>query len=294
MSENERQPPIELALVTGLSGSGKSTVAKCFEDLGYYCVDNLPPSLLRSLLLDPGQHLGTIDRVAIVTDVRAPDFARDLPGLLAEIDRDRLHLNVVFLDASDETLVRRFSETRRRHPLTGSQGLIDAIREERALLTDLRGIADTLFDTSEWSIHDARNHVYERFGSETDEGPVLVVWLTSFGYKYGIPYGTDLLFDVRFLTNPHFEPDLRELTGRDEAVVSFLQAGEDFAELLERLKDFLLYLLPNYRRENRSYLSVSIGCTGGRHRSVAVCESLSEALSAAAFSIRVDHRDIDK
>ena len=294
MSGSAKRHPVELVLITGLSGSGKSTVAKCFEDLGYYCVDNLPPSLLRSLLLDPLTHLGEIDRVAVVTDVRAPGFSKELPALIDEIDRDNLHLSVVYLDCSEETLVRRFSETRRRHPLSGSQALIDAIREERSLLTNLRGLAGTVFDTSDWSIHDVRSQIYKRFANDTGESPNLVVWLTSFGYKHGIPYGTDLLFDVRFLINPYFEPELRELSGQDEAVLAFMRDHEGFEEFLERLHDFLLYLLPQYRRENRSYLSVSIGCTGGRHRSVAVCGRLATLLSSTGLSIRVEHRDIEK
>lgn len=294
MSGSAKRHPVELVLITGLSGSGKSTVAKCFEDLGYYCVDNLPPSLLRSLLLDPLTHLGEIDRVAVVTDVRAPGFSKELPALIDEIDRDNLHLSVVYLDCSEETLVRRFSETRRRHPLSGSQALIDAIREERSLLTNLRGLAGTVFDTSDWSIHDVRSQIYKRFANDTGESPNLVVWLTSFGYKHGIPYGTDLLFDVRFLINPYFEPELRELSGQDEAVLAFMRDHEGFEEFLERLHDFLLYLLPQYRRENRSYLSVSIGCTGGRHRSVAVCGRLATLLSDTGLSIRVEHRDIEK
>jgi len=294
LSGSAKRQPVELVLITGLSGSGKSTVAKCFEDLGYYCVDNLPPSLLRSLLLDPRTHLGEIDRVAVVTDVRAPGFAKELPALIDEIDRDNLHLSVVYLDCSEETLVRRFSETRRRHPLSGSQALIDAIREERSLLTNLRGLAGTVFDTSDWSIHDVRSQIYKRFANDTGESPNLVVWLTSFGYKHGIPYGTDLLFDVRFLINPYFEPELRELSGQDEAVLAFMRDHEGFEEFLKRLHEFLLYLLPQYRRENRSYLSVSIGCTGGRHRSVAVCGRLATLLSDTGLSIRVEHRDIEK
>ena len=294
MSEKEQPRRVDLALVTGLSGSGKSTVAKCFEDLGYHCVDNLPASLLRQFLLDPLQHVAQVDRVAVVTDVRAPGIAQDLPGLLAETDPEKLRLQVVFLEASDETLVRRFSETRRRHPLGGHQTLIDAIREERALMSDIRGLADVTFDTSDWSIHEARRQIYDRFGTGDPLSTTLVTWLTSFGFKHGVPYGTDLLFDVRFLANPYFDPELRELNGRDPRVLDFLQRDEEFSELLERLRDFLLYLLPRYEKENRSYLSVSIGCTGGKHRSVAICERLAEELADEGLNCRIDHRDIDR
>jgi UPF0042 nucleotide-binding protein len=294
LSEKEKPRLVELALVTGLSGSGKSTVGKCFEDLGYHCVDNLPASLLRAFLLDPLQHVAQVDRVAVITDVRAPGIAQDLPALLAQIDPDELRLQIVFLEASDETLVRRFSETRRRHPLGGEQTLIGAIREERALMRDIRGLADVTFDTSEWSIHEVRRQIYDRFATEDSLSPRLVTWLTSFGFKYGVPYGTDLLFDVRFLANPYFDPELRELNGRNEKVLDFLQRDNEFPELLTRLKDFLLYLLPRYQTENRSYLSVSIGCTGGKHRSVAICERLSAELADEGMNCRIDHRDIDR
>ncbi len=269
-------------------------MAKCFEDLGYHCVDNLPPSLLRSLLENPRRHLGEIERVAIVTDIRSPQASAQLPDLLAKIDPADARLTVLFLEASDETLMRRFSETRRSHPLAAHQALIDAVQEERSLLTELRGLADVIFDTSGWSIHEIRRHVQDRFGEASAARPPLMVWLTSFGFKHGIPWGTDLLFDVRFLNNPHFEKELRPLTGRDGPVIEFLENEDDFGEMVRRLQDLLLFLLPRYREEPRSYLSVGIGCTGGRHRSVAVTERLSRELDGAGWATRVHHRDIDK
>jgi UPF0042 nucleotide-binding protein len=288
---------IRLALITGLSGSGKSSVAKCFEDLGYYCMDNVPLSLLRPLLRDPLAHLGPdTDRVAVVTDVRAPGFAQELPLLLKELDAAAMETTVLFLEASDESLVRRFSETRRRHPLTlkGDTSLYDAIVEERRMLSDLRGAADMIFETSEWSIHEIRRQVWERFAEDVPERPQLVVSVSSFGFKHGIPYGTDLLFDVRFLDNPHFVPELRALTGRDQPVVQYLESGQEFQEVVQRLEELLLFLLPRYRDEKRSYLTVAVGCTGGRHRSVAVCESLARRLYGAGWAVRVDHRDINR
>jgi UPF0042 nucleotide-binding protein len=297
VSTNQTRTRIRLALVTGLSGSGKSSVAKCFEDLGYYCMDNVPLSLLRPLLRDPDEHLGPgTDRVAVVTDVRAPGFAQELPLLLTELDATTMETTVLFLESSDESLVRRFSETRRRHPLTrkGLTSLHQAIVEERRLLADLRGAADMIFDTSEWSIHEIRRQVWERFAEDAPERPQLVVSVNSFGFKHGIPYGTDLLFDVRFLANPHFVPELRPLTGRDAPVVQYLESDREFHELVTRLEGLLLFLLPRYRDEKRSYLSVAIGCTGGRHRSVAVCERLARRLDAAGWAVRVDHRDINK
>jgi UPF0042 nucleotide-binding protein len=284
-----------LALITGLSGSGKSTVAKCFEDLGYYCVDNLPLSLLRPLLEAPESHLEEEDRVAVVTDVRAAGFVNELPGLLEEMRVARVRPTVLFLEASDETLVRRFSETRRRHPLsvgTRSRGVIEAIRAERALLAELRGVADLVFDTSGWSVHDIRREVWRRFSEDDRPSPQMLVSLTSFGFKHGIPYGTDLLFDVRFLPNPYFVEELRPLSGVDAPVREFLEGQGEFHEVIERLWSLLSYLLPRYRDEQRSYLQVAIGCTGGRHRSVAVSEQIAQRAHNEGWPVRVDHRDL--
>ncbi len=294
MNEIEKAPPgkARLVIITGLSGSGKSVVAKCFEDLSYYTVDNLPLPLLRTFLDNPLELVGGVDRIAVVTDVRAPGFAEEFPRLFAEIDRERIEPRLLFLESSDEVLVRRFSETRRPHPLAVDLPVIEGIRREREMLAELRARADMVFDTSEWSIHEIRSQVYREFASNPGEEPGMVVSLVSFGFKYGIPYGTDLLFDVRFLPNPHFVPGLREQTGQDEGVVTYLERQPDFGDLVERLGNLLAYLLPRYRRENRSYLSIAIGCTGGRHRSVAVAERLKGELDAQGWPARVIHRDI--
>lgn len=293
MSETETSlsPKARLVLITGLSGSGKSVVAKCFEDLGYYTVDNLPLPLLRRFLENPLDLVTGSDRFAVVTDVRAPGFAQELPRLLNEIDRALVTPLVLFLEASDEVLVRRFSETRRPHPLAPDRPAIEGIRRERELLSDLKWRADLVFDTGEWSIHDVRAQVYRAFAGSGEE-PGMVVSLVSFGFKHGIPQGTDLLFDVRFLPNPHFVPGLREQTGQDAAVGEFLARQPDFSPLIDRLSDLLLFLMPRYRLENRSYLSVAIGCTGGRHRSVAVAERIQERLEEAGWSARLIHRDM--
>jgi UPF0042 nucleotide-binding protein len=277
-------------LITGLSGSGKSVVARCFEDLGYYTVDNLPLPLLREFLERPGELVCGHERIAVVADVRAPGFAEEFPRLIAELD-SAVRPSLLFLEASDETLVRRFSETRRPHPLAADQPAIEGIRRERTLLAELRQLADRVFDTSHWSIHDTRAQVYGAYAT-TGEQPEMVVSLVSFGFKHGIPYGTDLLFDVRFLANPHFVPGLRELTGQDQEVLDYLEEQPDFEEVLARFADLLGFLLPRYRRENRSYLSVAVGCTGGKHRSVAICEQLRQRLDAAGWQTRVVHRDI--
>jgi UPF0042 nucleotide-binding protein len=286
------QPRAKLVLITGLSGSGKSVVAKSFEDLGYYTVDNLPLPLLRIFVDNPLELIRGHERIAVVTDVRAPGFADELPRLIAEIDREKVEVTVLFLEASDEVLVRRFSETRRLHPLASDSPVIDGILRERAVLAEVRARADMVLDTSEWSIHEIRTHVYREFSGNPGEERGMVVSLVSFGFKYGIPYGTDLLFDVRFLSNPHFVPGLRAQTGRDQGVQDYLDQETDFPELLDRLTDLLLYMLPRYRRENRSYLSVSVGCTGGRHRSVAMCERLKVRLEENGWPARLIHRDI--
>lgn len=283
-----------LVLITGLSGSGKSAVAKSFEDLGYYTIDNLPLPLLQEFLAQPVRLAAGFDRLAVVTDVRAPGFAEALPRLFAKIDRTQVEPVLLFLEASDEALVRRFSETRRPHPLASDRPVIEGIRRERQLLADLRASADRIFDTSEWSIHEIRNQVYREFSTGPELAPRMVVSLVSFGFKYGIPYGTDLLFDVRFLPNPHFVPGLREKTGREAPVQKFLDEQPQFEEVIDRLADLLLYLLPLYRKENRSYLSAAIGCTGGKHRSVAVCERLQPRLEADGWPIRLIHRDISR
>ena len=295
MSETVREASqrVSLVLVTGLSGSGKSIVAKCFEDLGYYTVDNLPLPLLEIFIDNPQQLVRGHDRIAVVTDVRAPGFAEELPRLLADIDRGRVDVTLLFLEASDEILVRRFSETRRPHPLALDAPVIEGIRREKEMLAELRARADMVLDSSEWSIHEIRTHVYREFsGARTEPG--MVVSLVSFGFKHGIPYGTDLLFDVRFLANPHFVPGLRAQTGQDAPVQEYLDQQPDFPELLDRLTDLLLFLLPRYRRENRSYVSVAVGCTGGHHRSVAVCERLKARLEGQGWPARVIHRDISR
>lgn len=295
MSEIASPPPakLKLVLITGLSGSGKSVVAKSFEDLSYYTVDNLPLPLLRQFLARPMDLVPGYDRIAVVTDVRAPGFAEEFPRLIADIDRSRIEPILLFLDSSDEVLVRRFSETRRPHPLAPDRPVIEGIQVERQLLADLRARADMVFDTSEWSIHEIRSQVYREFASHPGEAG-MVVSLVSFGFKHGIPYGTDLLFDTRFLPNPHFVPGLREHTGQEAEVQEYLARQPDFEELVRRLTDLLTYLLPRYRRENRSYVSVAIGCTGGRHRSVAVCERLKTELEALGWPARLIHRDLSR
>ena len=280
-------------MISGLSGSGKSTAANALEDIGYYCVDNLPLPLLRAFLADPLAQVGDRLLIAVVTDVRSPDAAERLPELLASVDRKSFELTVVFLEASEEALLRRYSETRRSHPIgVGERPVIDGIRREKELLAALRGLADLIVDTSEWSVHDVRREIYREFAAGRDAE--LTVSLVSFGFKHGIPAGSDLVFDVRFLPNPYFVPNLRELSGRDQPVRDFLEAQADFRELADRLDELLRFLLPRYQQEARSYVTLAIGCTGGRHRSVALCESLAFRWARQEWSLRLRHRDVER
>jgi UPF0042 nucleotide-binding protein len=284
----------QLVVVTGLSGSGKSTVAKSFEDLGFYCVDNLPLPLLREFLSRASELTDGHDRIAVVTDARAPGFAAEFPRMMSEVGQGDIRPTLLFLEADEGTLVRRFSETRRTHPLAGEGHVLEGIRIERELLAEIRGAADLVLDTSEWTVHDTRSQIFDEFADRTDEQLRPIVSLVSFGFKHGLPAGTDLLFDVRFLANPYFEDGLRELSGKDAAVRHFLEGLDEYEELLTRLTDLLEFVLPRYRRENRSYLSIAVGCTGGRHRSVCVAEDLAVRIREAGWSGRVFHRDIER
>jgi UPF0042 nucleotide-binding protein len=280
-------------VITGLSGAGKSTAAKCFEDVGYYCVDNLPLPLLERLLTEHERLAPGRERIAVVADVRAPGFAGDFPRVLQEVGPDS-EVALIFFEAANEILIRRFSETRRPHPLAKDRPVVEGIRGERELLAQLRAQADLVVDTGEWSVHDLRRHIFREFASDTADDADLIVSVTSFGFKHGIPQGTDLLFDLRFLPNPHFVAGLRELTGRDDPVLDFLEQQEEFGQLRERIADFLLFVLPKYQRENRSYVALAVGCTGGRHRSVAMAERLSEELKAKGWAVQLSHRDMER
>ena len=256
--------------------------------------DNLPLPLLREFLRNPAELTDGHQRIAIVTDARAPGFATEFPRLLNEEHWGDLRPTVLFLEADEGTLVRRFSETRRTHPLAGGGHVLEGIRSERELLAEVRGNADIVLDTSKSTIHDTRSQIFREFAASTDENLRPIVSLVSFGFKHGVPGGADLLFDVRFLSNPYFVEGLRDLSGRDAAVRQFLEEQADYAELIDRLVDFLGFVLPRYRKENRSYLSIAVGCTGGRHRSVCVAEELVGRLGGAGWSSRVFHRDIER
>ncbi len=277
--------PESLVVVTGLSGSGKSYVNKCLEDMGYFCVDNLPLELLEPLL---GQV--TAKRVGIILDVRNPDFAIRFPEILARLRARVPGTRLLFLDASEESLIRRFSETRRPHPLAGKVSLLEALRRERAMLEEVRAVADVVVDTSAMTVHELRSFMQKTFVGDPESGG-MVVSATSFGYKFGIPHDVDLLFDVRFLANPHFVPELKGKTGMDAAVAAYIEKDPETGAFLDRLVGFLDYLLPRFDRERKSYLSIGIGCTGGKHRSVYITEQLAGLLQKRGYPVRVSHRD---
>ena len=281
----------DLVVVTGMSGSGKGTVLKAFEDLGFFCIDNLPVPLIPKFI--EGIHVsgGEVERAALVIDVRAGERLRDLEKMIIEIREFEFRLFVLYLEARDGILVRRFSETRRPHPLVGEKSLPDAIRLERKQLRRIRELADVTIDTSEYSIHQVKALVMDRFRSHP-RAAALNVNLVSFGYKHGVPLEADLVFDVRFLPNPYFVSGLRSLTGRDRKVIKYLRSVPETVEFVNRVKDFLQYLIPFYLREGKSYLTIAIGCTGGRHRSVFVAEELARLLKLRNASLRIRHRDV--
>jgi UPF0042 nucleotide-binding protein len=273
-------------VVTGLSGSGKSWVNKCLEDMGYFCVDNLPLDLLEPLI----EQVTGKKRVGIILDVRNPDFAHRFPEILARLRHRVPGTRLLFLDASEESLIRRFSETRRPHPLAGRSSLLEALRREREMLGEVRAVADVVVDTSSMTVHELRSFLQKTFES-APESAGMVISATSFGYKFGTPHDVDLLFDVRFLANPHFVPELKGKTGMDPAVAAYIEKDPETPAFLDRLVQFLDYLLPRFETEGKSYLSIGVGCTGGKHRSVYVAEQLAGRLQDRGYPVRVFHRD---
>ena len=286
----------DVVIITGLSGSGMSSATNAFEDLGYFCVDNLPLALLPTftrLVQEDDEERPRVGRAALVMDVRERSFLEEFPGRLRALRRSGLDVFVLFLEASDEVLQRRFSETRRPHPFDAGEGLPDSIRAERRATGDIRALADLIIDTSDHTVHTLRRLLVERFSPDR-EGTPMRVQVLSFGHKYGSPRDHDLLFDVRHLPNPHFVPELHELSGHHAAVVRYLSASEDVRETLRRFGELLDYLLPHYRREGKSYVTVGVGCTGGRHRSVMVANALARRLRRAGFEASAAHRDVNR
>ena len=281
----------QLVILTGLSGSGKSTVLKTFEDLGYYCVDNLPVQLIpvfSELHLYGG---ADINRAALLVDAREGDQLRRLPAVYRQIHRD-VSATLVFIEASDEALLRRFSETRRPHPLGHDRPVREGLRRERELMAPIRKLADVVVDTTRFNVHELRQFVIRRFQSRT--GRPLMVSVVSFGYRHGVPVDADLVFDVRFLPNPHFVPRLRPYSGKDPKVARYIRSFPQTNQFLRRIESLLAYLIPHYIREGKSYLTIALGCTGGRHRSVMMANSVRRALASRGYTVKTVHRDLDR
>jgi len=281
----------QLVILTGLSGSGKSTVLKAFEDMGYYCVDNLPVELIPIFAELHAAGEGDFARAALLVDAREGLQLEKLPGLLRHM-RNEYPVILVYIEAHEDALLRRYSETRRPHPLGRDFSVRESLEHERALMEPIRKLADVVIDTSQFNVHELRHFVSERFRSESKRP--LLISLVSFGYKYGVPTDADLMFDVRFLPNPFFVPKLRQFTGKDQKVRRYIESFPQTGEFLRRMQGLLTYLIPHYIDEGKSYLTIAFGCTGGKHRSVMMAEWLKKSLEKKGFATRVSHRDIDK
>ena len=287
--------PKELVIVTGISGAGKASALKAFEDLGYYAVDNLPLELLPDFAALV-QSSAEMDRAVLVVDVREGPTLDRLPAILLKVKK-MLRTSVVFLDASDAVLVRRYSETRRPHPLSRSEMVARSITSERQMLDEVRNLADFIIDTSGFNVHELRAYMQAKFGPQQGDGrpgSQLLVSCLSFGFKNGVPLDADLVFDVRFLPNPHFVPEFRKLTGRHPRVAKYVRDFPQTTEFLEKVTEMMLFLLPHYVKEGKSYLTAAFGCTGGQHRSVMMAEEMAKRLSKAGYRVKAVHRDMPR
>lgn len=295
-NEQKKTNAQDFLIITGVSGSGMSSATNAFEDLGYFCVDNLPVTMIATFarLLQPNeQKVVAIEKAALVIDIRERHFLSEFNDELKKLSKKKLDPFVIFFEASDDVLQRRFSETRRPHPAETGGGLLDAIREEKEAMSNVRETADLIIDTSEHTVHTLRRFLVQRFG-HTDIGVPLNVQFVSFGHKYGVPRDVDLLFDVRHLPNPYFDQKLKHLPGTDKKVIRFLEKQTEVGETFRRFSDLLHYLLPLYKKEGKSYLTIGIGCTGGRHRSVFIANRLCEDLKNAGYETTISHRDVQK
>lgn len=285
-----------LVIITGLSGSGMSSATNAFEDLGYFCVDNLPVTLLSTFarLLAPSEEdVQAISKAALVINIRERHFLSDFLKEIKKLSKKELTPLVVFFEASDDVLKRRFSETRRPHPADTGKGILHAIKAEKKAMSEIRKMADIIVDTSDHTVHTLRRYIIQQFSRSSEANP-LKVQVLSFGHKYGNPRDVDLLFDVRHLPNPYFDLSLRHLSGEDTSIVKFLKKDADVLETIDRFTELINYLLPFYKKEGKSYLTIGIGCTGGRHRSVMVANELKKRLKKSGYDISVVHRDMQK
>jgi UPF0042 nucleotide-binding protein len=281
----------QLVLLTGLSGSGKGSILKTFEDLGFYCVDNLPVALIPAFSELYVEGVGEVERAALLVDAREGEGIKKLPEMYRKMKSER-SVALVFVEASDEALLRRFSETRRPHPLGQEFSILEGIREERRRMAPIRRLADLTIDTTKFNVNELRRFILDRF--ESPGNRPLLISVVSFGFRYGIPTEADLVFDVRFLPNPHFVPRLRPFSGKNPRVARYIRSFPQTGQFLRRIESLLYYLIPHYIREGKSYLTVALGCTGGRHRSVMLAEVIRRSLARKRYSTKVVHRDLDK
>ena len=281
----------QLVILTGLSGSGKGSVLNTFEDLGFYCVDNLPVALIPTFSELYEQGRGEIDRAALLVDAREGEQIEKLPRVYRQLSAEH-PAALVFIEASDDALMRRFSETRRPHPLGQGGSIADGIREERRRMAPIRRLAEVVIDTTKFNVHELRQFIIDRF-QNPGRRPLLIS-VVSFGFRYGNPADADLVFDVRFLPNPHFVQRLRPFSGKDPRVARYIRSFPQTGQFLRRIESLLAYLIPHYFREGKSYLTIALGCTGGRHRSVALAEVIRRALKRRGYLTKVVHRDLDK
>ena len=279
-------------IVTGLSGAGKSEATNALEDMGYFCVDNLPPKLIKKFAEVCKQSKGSIDKVALVMDIRGGIFFDDLFESLSELSKEQFQYEILFLDTSDEVLVKRFKEKRRSHPLAPGGRVITGIELERQKLRDVKDKADVIIDTSKYAIKDLREEMARKFGDKEMPEKQMAITILSFGFKYGIPVDSDLVFDVRFIPNPFYIPELKPFSGNDEPVKNYVMEQTETQTYLQKANDMFEFLIPNYQKEGKRQLIISIGCTGGRHRSVAIANSIYETLRANNHDVYIEHRDI--
>jgi UPF0042 nucleotide-binding protein len=288
----DEQTAPDIVVITGMSGAGRSTAAKSLEDLGWFVVDNLPPGLLPTMVDLAERSQGAVPKIAAVVDVRSRAFTTDLSSAIDGLSARKVAPRIVFLEASDDTLVRRFDSVRRPHPLQGNGRVVDGISAERGLLRDVRGVADLVLDTSALNVHELRGRMRDFFGAQSLKGPQLSI--VSFGYKYGLPVDADLVVDCRFLPNPHWIPELAPMTGQDAPVRDYVLSRVGAQEFLRAYLEVLQVVLAGDEREGKHFVTLAVGCTGGKHRSVAITEYLAGKLTAAGSDVRVTHRDLGR
>lgn len=283
---------MRFVIVTGLSGAGKTQATRTLEDLGYFCVDNLPPKLISKFAEVCTQSGGNIEKVALVIDIRGGIFFDDFFEALNYLKKNEFKYEILFLEATDEVLIKRFKETRRSHPLSPDGRVLTGITQEREKLREVKNIADIIIDTSKYEIRHLREKINKNYGDHTYPEKQLSITVLSFGFKYGIPVDSDLVFDVRFIPNPFYIPELKQYSGNDEPVKDYVLKQEETVNFIEKLVDMLRYLIPNYIKEGKSQLIISIGCTGGRHRSVAIANEVYERLNKENYNSKIEHRDV--